>query len=80
MALDIPKDTPDCGEGILITSIFLIILIIIFTVLRVVSKFVTHQDWWWDDFFALLALVCILQSTENILRVSDYIILRSRSS
>ncbi|RDH19786.1 hypothetical protein M747DRAFT_306058 [Aspergillus niger ATCC 13496] len=56
MALDIPKDTPDCGEGILITSIFLIILIIIFTVLRVVSKFVTHQDWWWDDFFALLAL------------------------
>ncbi|OJI87261.1 hypothetical protein ASPTUDRAFT_74094 [Aspergillus tubingensis CBS 134.48] len=56
MVLDIPKGTPDCGEGIFITSILLIVLITIFTALRVISEFVAHQDWWWDDSFALLAL------------------------
>ncbi|GKZ69530.1 hypothetical protein AnigIFM60653_008156 [Aspergillus niger] len=56
MALDIPSGTPDCGEGILITSIILIILTALFTALRVISKVITHQDWWWDDFFAILAL------------------------
>ncbi|PWY85492.1 hypothetical protein BO83DRAFT_374232 [Aspergillus eucalypticola CBS 122712] len=56
MALDIPFGTPDCGEGIFITTILLIVLITVFTLLRVISKFVAHQDWWWDDFFAILAL------------------------
>lgn len=63
----------------MITFIVLIVLTTLFTALRVISKFITQQDWWWDDFFAILALVCMLQCTVKVLHASDwFVILRSR--
>ncbi|KAL4912327.1 hypothetical protein BDW62DRAFT_24876 [Aspergillus aurantiobrunneus] len=57
MTLDVPDGTPDRGEGIAILCIVLIAFTTLVTVVRIVSKFITHQYWWWDDLFAVLALL-----------------------
>ncbi|KAB8264370.1 hypothetical protein BDV32DRAFT_145618 [Aspergillus pseudonomiae] len=60
MALDVPDSTPDRGQGVAILSIILMVLIILATVTRIMSKVVAHQNWWWDDLFAILSVVCEL--------------------
>jgi hypothetical protein len=57
MALDVPEGTPDRGHGVVQICIALMILTTLSTALRIVSKVVVKQDWWWDDFFAILSLV-----------------------
>jgi hypothetical protein len=32
-------------------------------ILRAISKFVTHVDWWWDDNFILLTFVAGMSGT-----------------
>ncbi|PLB47410.1 hypothetical protein P170DRAFT_388957 [Aspergillus steynii IBT 23096] len=56
MGLHVPPGTPDRGPGLETLLIILIVLTTLMTLVRIVSKFVTRQDWWWDDLFALLAL------------------------
>ncbi|PWY80871.1 hypothetical protein BO94DRAFT_602288 [Aspergillus sclerotioniger CBS 115572] len=56
MALQVPDNTPDRGQGVVPLSITLIVLTTFFTFFRVLSKFLAHQAWWWDDLFALIAL------------------------
>ncbi|KAL4799874.1 hypothetical protein BDV19DRAFT_384723 [Aspergillus venezuelensis] len=58
MPLDVPDGTPDRGVAIVYVCISLITLTSLATAVRVISKFVTKQAWWWDDLFALLAYVC----------------------
>ncbi|KAL4738626.1 hypothetical protein BDV11DRAFT_215778 [Aspergillus similis] len=57
MSLDIPEGTPDRGQPIVILAIFLIAITTLITAIRILSKFVAHQNWWWDDLFAVLALL-----------------------
>ncbi|KAE8360260.1 hypothetical protein BDV27DRAFT_42955 [Aspergillus caelatus] len=60
MALDVPDGTPDRGEGVVILSIILMVLIILATITRIMSKIIAHQNWWWDDLFAILSVICEL--------------------
>ncbi|KAL4998917.1 hypothetical protein BDV10DRAFT_200925 [Aspergillus recurvatus] len=57
MSLDIPDGTPDCGQGVVTLCIIIVALTTLATIIRIISKFVTHQYWWWDDLFAVLALL-----------------------
>lgn len=57
MALDVPDGTPDRGKGVVILSIILMILVILATITRIMSKVIAHQNWWWDDLFAILSVV-----------------------
>jgi hypothetical protein len=42
---------------VVILCIIIIALTTLVTIVRIISKFVTRQYWWWDDLFAVLALV-----------------------
>ncbi|KAJ5232587.1 hypothetical protein N7468_005543 [Penicillium chermesinum] len=55
MGLDIPDGTPNRGPGMMALCILLLVLTTFMTVIRVVSKVITKQSWWWDDWFALLS-------------------------
>lgn len=57
MHLDIPAGTPDRGPGLKALGIILIVLTTLMTLIRVISKVLTRQYWWWDDLFALLSWV-----------------------
>ncbi|KAJ0417056.1 hypothetical protein BJY00DRAFT_290513 [Aspergillus carlsbadensis] len=57
MSLDLPDNTPDRGQGVVILCIIIIALTTLVTIVRIISKFVTRQYWWWDDIFAVLALL-----------------------
>lgn len=63
MALDVPDGTPDRGEGVVILSIILMVLITLATITRIMSKIIAHQNWWWDDLFAILSVVSSLVGT-----------------
>ncbi|OOF91826.1 hypothetical protein ASPCADRAFT_18683, partial [Aspergillus carbonarius ITEM 5010] len=56
MGLDVPAGTPDRGPAMAVLLIVLLVLTALMTVIRIASKVLTHQRWWWDDFFAILSL------------------------
>ncbi|KAJ6172242.1 hypothetical protein N7470_001309 [Penicillium chermesinum] len=82
MGLDIPDGTPNRGPGMMALCILLLVLTTFMTVIRVVSKVITKQSWWWDDWFALLSWVDLrslllrsrLQRPNKTLRVHLWIL------
>ncbi|KAJ6020936.1 hypothetical protein N7540_006440 [Penicillium herquei] len=53
MGLEIPAGTPDRGKSL---EAFLIVLLVATTLtsaIRIASKIITKQKWWWDDYLAL---------------------------
>lgn len=57
MGLDIPAGTPNRGPSLIAFSLILLVLTTLMTLIRVISKTITKQYWWWDDLFALLSWV-----------------------
>ncbi|KAL3497006.1 hypothetical protein BJX62DRAFT_245881 [Aspergillus germanicus] len=72
MSLDLPDNTPDRGQGVVILCIIIIALTTLVTIVRIISKFVTRQYWWWDDLFAVFALLFELVLLSLILVWRNY--------
>ncbi|KAJ5710004.1 hypothetical protein N7493_009596 [Penicillium malachiteum] len=53
MGLEIPAGTPDRGKGLEAFLIVLLVATTLTSVIRITSKIVTKQKWWWDDWLAL---------------------------
>lgn len=52
-----PAGVPDRGPGLMAFSIVLLVLTTLMTLIRVVSRIITRQRWWWDDSVAVLSWV-----------------------
>ncbi|KAJ5701374.1 hypothetical protein N7488_008922 [Penicillium malachiteum] len=51
----VPAGVPDRGPGLMTFSIVLLVLTTLMTLIRVVSRIITKQRWWWDDSVAVLS-------------------------
>ncbi|KAJ5736802.1 uncharacterized protein N7483_001927 [Penicillium malachiteum] len=70
MGLEIPAGTPDRGKAL---EAFLIVLLVATTItsaIRIASKIITKQKWWWDDYLALASWVS--SSYSLILTMVEY--------
>ncbi|KAJ6011415.1 hypothetical protein N7451_002827 [Penicillium sp. IBT 35674x] len=57
MGLDIPADTPNKGPSLEAFYVFFLVITTLMTLIRIVSKVVTKQHWWWDDLLALASWI-----------------------